>query len=84
MQKFDRGNIDGQSLRQPVFAIQLENIERENSDGSVAEHQIRQYFPVNFCSLQYMSHNLVICLQTVFLNYNFSLPAIWPQNSKCT
>ena len=44
----DGGNIDGQSLRQPVLAIQLnriENIERENFDGSLAKRQIRQNFP---------------------------------------
>ena len=29
----DGENIGGWSLRQPVFAIQLENIERENFDG---------------------------------------------------
>ena len=29
IQKFDRKNIDRQSLRQPVFVMQLENIERE-------------------------------------------------------
>ena len=28
------------SLRQPVFAIQLENIERENFDGLLAKDQI--------------------------------------------
>ena len=33
------------SLRQPVSAMQLENIERENFDRSLAKHQIRQYFP---------------------------------------
>ena len=27
--ELDSGNIDGQSLRKPVFAIQLENIEME-------------------------------------------------------
>ena len=39
-------NFDGQSLRQPVFAIQLENIERENFNRLLAKRQIRQYFPV--------------------------------------
>ena len=33
--------MDMQSLRQPAFAIQLENIVRENF---LAKHQIRQYF----------------------------------------
>ena len=44
-QKFDGENIDRQSLKQPVFAIQLynENIERENFNGSLAKRQIRQY-----------------------------------------
>ena len=36
-------------LRQPVFTIQLENIERKNFDKSlamyVAKSQIHQYFP---------------------------------------
>ena len=45
IQKFDMENIDRWSLRQPVFVIQLENIERENFDGLIAKHQIRQYFP---------------------------------------
>ena len=36
IQKFDMENSDEWSLRQPVFAIQLENIERENIDGSLA------------------------------------------------
>ena len=43
MQNFDGGNIDGQSLRQPVFAIQLENIERENF---LAKHQIHPPFKI--------------------------------------
>ena len=34
------------SIRQPVFAIQLENIERENFDRSLAKHQIYQYSPI--------------------------------------
>ena len=45
----DGGNIDGWSLRQPVFAIQLsriENIEGEKFDGSLAKRQIRQNFPL--------------------------------------
>ena len=48
MQNFDRINIYGQSLRQPVFAMQLENIERKLFDGSLAKYQIRQYFHQNF------------------------------------
>ena len=52
IQKFDRKNIDGQFLREPVFAIQLENIERENFDGSLDECQICQYPPIKI--LRYM------------------------------
>ena len=30
-------------LRQPIFAIQLENIEKGNFDGLLAKHQISQF-----------------------------------------
>ena len=42
--KFDRDNIDGQSLIQSLFAIQLKYIERKNFDVSLAKRQIRHYF----------------------------------------
>ena len=54
IKKFDRENIDGYSLGQPVFAIQLENIKRVKFDGSLPEHQICQYSPIKFCIIQYM------------------------------
>ena len=38
------GKILTDSLRQPVFAIQLENIGRKNFDGSLTMCQIRQNF----------------------------------------
>ena len=34
------------SLRQPVFAIQLKNVEWENFDGSLAERQVCQHYLV--------------------------------------
>ena len=57
-QNFGRGNSDRlvsfrnltvkilmDSLRQPVFAMQFENIERENFDGLLTKCQFLQYSP---------------------------------------
>ena len=46
--------------------MELENIEKENFDRSLAMHQIRQYLPLSInCAIRY-----VVCL--VFLSYVFS------------
>ena len=41
--------------RQCMLAMELEDIEREKFDGSVAKHQIRQYFPRQKIALYGMS-----------------------------
>ena len=45
------GEVLMESLKQPVFVIQLENIERENFDGLLATHQFHQYPPCQNCAL---------------------------------
>ena len=80
-QNFDGENIDGlasfRSLTEQiltdssettciVFAIQLENIERENFNGSLAKHQIRQYLPTSkFCTIQYNDMKLKIACYSI-------------------
>ena len=66
-------NIDGWSLRQPVFAIQLENIERENFDRLLAKCHIRQYFPLY--GIRPLTKLLQLCIAmfypaSVFLLYH--------------
>ena len=64
--KFDMENIDRWSLRQPVFAIKLENIERENFDRSLAKCQIRQYFPPSkFPAIRYSTLVKVVKLNLI-------------------
>ena len=48
------------SIVQPIYiyiymlAMKLEDIERENFDGSLAKHQIHQYFPPSInCAIRY-------------------------------
>ena len=70
--EIDGGNIDEQSLKQPVFAVQLKNIERENFDKSLAKHQIRQYFPHQNFPLYDNLYSLYQCKlndQCFFLEY---------------
>ena len=56
IQKLDTDNIYEWSLRQPVFAIQLENIEREILTDCQLKCQIHQYFPPSkFPSIQQLS-----------------------------
>ena len=41
--------------RQCILAMELEDIEREKFDGSLAKRQIRQYFPLSInCAIQYI------------------------------
>ena len=62
---FDGGNIDGWSLRQPVFAMLL-NVERENFDRSLAKCQIRQYFPPSkFPAIWYVHTPTLVAYEVV-------------------
>ena len=55
------GEILTDSLRQPVFAIQLENIEREHFDRSLAEHNSVNISPIKILRYTvYVEVNLVI------------------------
>ena len=49
-----------------MFAIQLENIEREIFDGSLAKYQTRQYFPVKI--LHYMVYGSQIDIPWLAFN----------------
>ena len=54
--------------RQCILAMELEDIEREKFDGSLAKRKIRQYFPPSINCASYM-----VYLASVYSNYKFVL-----------
>ena len=54
--------------RQCVLAMELEDIEREKFDRSLAKHQIRQYFPPSInCAIRYVLIQMINFIVAIVL-----------------